>query len=123
MPDSGNTLNIPAVAARFDALLDQACQKPEDPAAPGPRTVLVGVGDLRQFVGAAMRADASVDALQRFKDYVHGRLDAAGVPTHPNGPHSAEGCRIGDRLDIALRSYGSATAVDGLSTDTDRKAD
>ncbi|MGH6950839.1 MAG: hypothetical protein ACREH4_08200 [Vitreimonas sp.] len=40
--------------------------------------------------------------LQAFKDFVHRRLDEAGVPTHPDGPHSKEGCRIGDRLDLAL---------------------
>lgn len=40
--------------------------------------------------------------------YVHKRLDEAGIPAHPGGPHSREGCRIGegfrirDRLDIAL---------------------
>lgn len=41
-------------------------------------------------------------ALQRFKDYVHKRLDDAGIPTHPEGEHSKHGCRIGDRMDIAL---------------------
>lgn len=41
-----------------------------------------------------------VEALQRFKDFVHRRLDEAGVPTHPDGPHSKEGCRVGDRLDV-----------------------
>lgn len=41
---------------------------------------------------------------QRFKDYVHGRLDEAGVPSDPGGPHSEQGCRVGDRLDIALRA-------------------
>jgi hypothetical protein len=45
---------------------------------------------------------AERDHLQKFKDYVHGRLDAAGVPTHPDGPHSKEGCRVGDRLDILI---------------------
>jgi hypothetical protein len=35
-----------------------------------------------------------------FKAYVHQRLDEMGIPTHPDGPHSKEGCRIGDRLDI-----------------------
>jgi len=40
--------------------------------------------------------------LRAFKDYVHGRLDEAGIPTHPEGPHSAEGCRIGDRLDLVF---------------------
>jgi hypothetical protein len=45
-----------------------------------------------------------IDALRRFKAYVHARLDAAGIPTHPDGPHSAEGCRVGDRLDMALNA-------------------
>lgn len=49
-------------------------------------------------------AQSQRDALQAFKDFVHRRLDEAGVPTHPDGPHSKEGCRIGDRLDIVLRS-------------------
>jgi hypothetical protein len=43
-----------------------------------------------------------VRKLKRFKAYVHERLDAAGISTHPDGPHSKEGCRVGDRLDIAL---------------------
>lgn len=43
-----------------------------------------------------------VQKLEEFKAYVHSRLDDAGIPTHPEGPHSAAGCRIGDRLDIAL---------------------
>lgn len=45
---------------------------------------------------------AKVSALQAFKDYVHKRLDDAGVPTHPDGEHSKAGCRIGDRLDIVF---------------------
>lgn len=53
----------------------------------------------------SMRADAERltserDALQRFKDFVHTRLTQMGVMEHPNGKHSAAGCRIGDRLDI-----------------------
>lgn len=43
-----------------------------------------------------------LDKLRRFKQFVHDRLTAAGVPTHPDGPHSREGCRIGDRLDLVL---------------------
>lgn len=45
------------------------------------------------------------DALLGFKRFVHRRLDEAGVPTHPDGPHSKEGCRIGDRLDLVLAQY------------------
>lgn len=44
-------------------------------------------------------ARVEFDKLQRFKDYVHGRLDAAGVSADPDSPHKAEGCRIGGRLD------------------------
>ena len=51
-----------------------------------------------------------VDALQRFKDYVHKRLDDAGVPVDPDSPRKAEGCRIGGRLDWLL----------GLSADQSR---
>jgi hypothetical protein len=47
---------------------------------------------------------AEADALRAFKAYVHQRLDDAGVPTHPDGPHSKEGCRVGDRLDILIDS-------------------
>lgn len=47
-------------------------------------------------------AQAAREALQAFKEYVHKRLDDAGIPTHPNGEHSAAGCRIGDRLDIVF---------------------
>lgn len=36
---------------------------------------------------------------QAFKDYVHKRLDDAGVPSDPESAHKAEGCRIGGRLD------------------------
>lgn len=48
------------------------------------------------------------DKLQAFKDWVHGYLDEHGVPTHPNGPRSKEGCRIGDRLDIIFRERDEA---------------
>lgn len=45
---------------------------------------------------------SEVAKLQGFKDYVHRRLDEAGVPTHPEGQHAAEGCRIGERLDLVF---------------------
>ena len=52
------------------------------------------------------------DKLSAFKKFVHDRLDLAGVPTHPDGRHSKEGCRIGDRLDVVLLAVeiGNAAA-------------
>ena len=51
-----------------------------------------------------VRVTAERDKLQRFKDYVHGRLDRMGVPADPDSPHKAEGCRVGGRLDwVAAR--------------------
>jgi hypothetical protein len=48
---------------------------------------------------------------EKFKAYVHRRLDEAGVPADPDSPHKAEGCRIGGRLDIVLsRSPGEPMA-------------
>lgn len=41
-----------------------------------------------------------VTKLKAFKGFVHKTLDDMGVPAHPRGKHSAEGCRVGDRLDI-----------------------
>lgn len=55
---------------------------------------------------------AELEALQRFKDYVHKRMDEAGIPTHPDGEHSKHGCRIGDRLDIALAGRSELEAVE-----------
>lgn len=59
-----------------------------------------------QFIADAVNSHAALaetcDKLQRFKDYVHARLDAAGVPTDPDSPHKAEGCRIGGRLDVLI---------------------
>lgn len=42
------------------------------------------------------------EALQKFKDFVHTRLDKAGVPVDPPGEHRDAGCRIGQRLDLVL---------------------
>lgn len=57
------------------------------------------------------RLKADITALQAFKDYVHGRLDEAGIPTHPDGEHSKAGCRIGDRLDIGLAGHAEAARL------------
>lgn len=53
-----------------------------------------------QFMLNAEQMRAERDKLQKFKDYVHARLDAAGIPADPESPHRAEGCRIGGRLDV-----------------------
>jgi len=45
---------------------------------------------------------ASAPQLLAFKEYVHKRLDDAGIEKNPDGEHSKHGCRIGDRLDIVL---------------------
>lgn len=46
-------------------------------------------------------------ALQAFKDWTHAFLDTHGVPHHPPGPHGAEGCRIGDRMDWLMNRLRS----------------
>lgn len=48
----------------------------------------------------ALRAEC--DALKAFKAFVHRRLDEAGVPVDPPGPHRDAGCRIGQRLDVLI---------------------
>ena len=47
----------------------------------------------------------TVSKLREFKDYVHRRLDEAGVPTNPDPTKTKEtGCRIGPRLDWLFKS-------------------
>lgn len=47
--------------------------------------------------------EAKIDKLQKFKEYVHGRLDAAGVPADPEpASNVAHGCRIEGRLNWVL---------------------
>jgi hypothetical protein len=48
------------------------------------------------------------DKLQAFKAWVHTYLDAKGIPHHPPGPHGAEGCRIGDRMDYVFAKIADA---------------
>ncbi len=50
--------------------------------------------------------------LQAFKDWVHAYLDTHGVPHHPPGPHGAEGCRIGDRMDWLMGQQAELRAID-----------
>ena len=46
--------------------------------------------------------NAEIAKLQAFKDYVHKRLDDAGVERDPESTHKVEGCRIGGRLDLVF---------------------
>ena len=47
--------------------------------------------------------------LQAFKDWVHAYLDAQGVPREfPDGKHTKEGCRIGDRMDWLMEQLNTA---------------
>lgn len=70
----------------------------------------------RRFPALPINLEAAdrIERLEQFKAYVHGRLDAAGVPADPESPHKAEGCRIGGRLDLVLATYTPpAEAVPG----------
>ena len=68
--------------------------------------------DVDAYSKRAAEVEAERNALLKFKEYVHARLDEAGIPTHPEGPHSAEGCRVGDRLDIALDALSTLRRLD-----------
>jgi len=96
--DSGSAYNLAGMAKFYHERMDAAL-------ANGDREITLSIADFRQFVGAAGHADAAARKLAAFKGYVHERLDAAGIPTHPDGPHSEEGCRVGDRLDLALEGH------------------
>lgn len=68
----------------------------------------------------------AVGKLQAFKDYVHQRLDAMGVPVDPESPHKAAGCRIGGRLDyveanLATPAGSGAWTVDRLTVEVEKR--
>jgi hypothetical protein len=55
--------------------------------------------------------DAATAELQKFKAYVHKRLDDAGVPVDdPDSEHSKAGCRIGARLDMLFAELAARDA-------------
>lgn len=54
------------------------------------------------------QVEQKAESLQAFKDWVHKYLDDHGVPYHPPGPHGAEGCRIGDRMDWLMAKLAAA---------------
>jgi hypothetical protein len=61
---------------------------------------------VRSYRDGYIAASQQCEALQKFKAYVHDRLDKMGIPVDPESPHKAAGCRIGGRLDVveALQS-------------------
>lgn len=50
--------------------------------------------------------EAELEKGQKFKTYVHERLDKEGIPHHPD-PTSHEGCRIGSRLDFVFQQFNN----------------
>jgi hypothetical protein len=64
-----------------------------------------------ELIAKVDRLIAERDALAKFKAYVHRRLDEAGIPTDPDSPHKAEGCRIGGRLDVVFAERDALRAV------------
>jgi len=59
--------------------------------------------DLRRIADqleASQLKEGDTAKLQKFKDYVHDRLDKMGIPIDPDSPHKEAGCRIGGRLDV-----------------------
>lgn len=93
-PGPGDPITL-GEPAGYALVMDSVCGRPysED-------DVIADIVSTNDESERALRAQ--IAKLQAFKDYVHKRLDDAGVPTHPDGEHSKAGCRIGDRLDIAL---------------------
>jgi hypothetical protein len=63
-------------------------------------------GRLAALTPSAPAAEDAVAKLQAFKDYVHQRLDAMGVPhSVPESEHDKAGCRVGGRLDFVEASH------------------
>ncbi len=62
------------------------------------------------------------DKLQAFKNWVHAYLDTHGVPHHPPGPHGAEGCRVGDRMDWLMAKLANAEqAADHIAAEAEHE--
>jgi hypothetical protein len=72
---------------------------------------MAGIDDPAAIMSELVGLRTERDALLRFKQYVHARLDAAGVPSDPESPHKAEGCRVGGRLDWLLSSRADLLAA------------
>ena len=67
------------------------------------------LGEIAEAKKGVAEARDEANKLQAFKDWVHGYLDAHGVPKEfPNGPHTKEGCRVGDRMEFLLKELEGA---------------
>lgn len=60
------------------------------------------------------------DKLLAFKNWVHAYLDGKDIPADPGGPHSAEGCRIGDRMDLVFSQLRRLAELCGCLEPGDR---
>jgi len=68
--------------------------------------------ELRARSDELLDITAQRDALQRFKDFVHKRLDDYGVPTDPDHEGTkAHGCRISGRLKWLYEAWKDQAAM------------
>lgn len=84
-----------------------------------PSTVEQAVLDL---VAMCKSLEEERRKLAAFKAWVHSYLDSHGVPTDPGGTHSAEGCRIGDRMDLVFGELESLRDKFGCDKEDQRQA-
>jgi hypothetical protein len=71
-------------------------------------TVVKRIAELESALATERDRAAKGEA---FKSWVHARLDQGGVPTHIDGPHSREGCRVGDRMDFVFNALATERAA------------
>lgn len=67
----------------------------------------ISLGYGREGAPQQREGASELEALRKFKAYVHQRLDEAGVEADPPSKHREAGCRIGGRLDIVLAQHGA----------------
>lgn len=88
---------VAAALAPLQAEIDDARARADC----GPNCTLASAIEGNKMALAQMGAE--LEQAKAFKDFMHRRLDSAGVPKEfPDGKHTKEGCRIGDRLDWVL---------------------
>jgi hypothetical protein len=75
---------------------------PSDPSDPLSSLITATAQHITSLKEQITQLTAERDKLQAFKDFVHKRLDAAGVPADPPGEHRDRGCRVGQRLAVLI---------------------